>query len=203
MDWYAQNVTGKASSFINQLYANGIDPLRSAEGRAAVAQLVRSMPIGDIAKLRQSAEAAKEYIKNKGKLEAAGLYNPDLEERFLGFNLNDWSTANKGVWNRTSPLEAKSLKEITESSYNNRTPHDLTKDEVLSFAGQTYDPRMKYKGFTNADLLKIANTVAPGLNGTPWYDYYRDLAAKKVAAAGRDLTDKNINAQLARDIANT
>ena len=52
MDWYAQNVTGKASDFINQLYANGVDPLRSAEGRALVAQLVRSMPIGDIAKVR-------------------------------------------------------------------------------------------------------------------------------------------------------
>lgn len=52
MEWYQKNVTGKAANFINQLYANGIDPLRSAEGRAAVAQLVRSMPVGDIAKLR-------------------------------------------------------------------------------------------------------------------------------------------------------
>jgi hypothetical protein len=117
--------------------------------------------------------------------------------------LNNWGTVDNGVWNRTSPLESKSLKELTESSYNNITPHDLTKDEVLSFAGQTYDPRMKYKGFTDADLLGIANTVAPGLTGTPWNDYYRDLAARKVAASGMELSDKNINAQLARDIANT
>lgn len=203
MDWYNQNVTGKVRDTINNLYANGIDPLRSAEGRAAVAQLIYSMPTGDIAKVRQSADAAKEYIKNRGKLEAAGLYNQDLEERFLGFNLNNWGTIDNGVWNRISPLEAKSLKELTESSYNNRTPHDLTKEEVLSFAGQTYDPRMKYKGFTDADLLGIANTVAPGLTGTPWNDYYRDLAAREVAASGMELSDKNINAQLARDIANT
>lgn len=203
MDWYNQNVTGRARDIINSLYAHGIDPLRSAEGRAAVAQLIYNMPTGDIAKVRQSAEAAKEYIKNRGKLQAAGLYNPDLEERFLGFDLNNWGTMDNGVWNRTSPLESKSLKELTESSYNNRTPHDLTKEEVLSFAGQTYDPRMKYKGFTDADLLGIANTVAPGLTGTPWNDYFRDLAARKVAAAGKELTDKNINAQLARDIANT
>lgn len=203
MDWYNQNVTGRVRDVINNMYANGIDPLRSAEGRAAVAQLIYNMPTGDIAKVRQSAEAAKEYIKNRGKLQAAGLYNPDLEERFLGFDLNNWGTMDNGVWNRTSPLESKSLKELTESSYNNRTPHDLTKEEVLSFAGQTYDPRMKYKGFTDADLLGIANTVAPGLTGTPWNDYFRDLAARKVAAAGKELTDKNINAQLARDIANT
>jgi hypothetical protein len=62
---------------------------------------------------------------------------------------------------------------------------------------------MKYKGFTDADLLGIANTVAPGLTGTPWNDYFRDLAARKVAASGKELTDKNINDQLARDIANT
>lgn len=204
MDWYNKNVTGKAQSLINYLYQNGVDPLRSVEGRAAISQLIYSMPTGDIAKLKQSAETAKEYIKNRGKLEAAGLYNPDLEERFLGFDLNNWDTIENGkAWDRVSPIQAKSLKELTESSYNNRTPHDLTKDEVLSFKGQSYDPRMKYKGFTDNDLLNIANTVAPGLAGTPWNDYFRDIAAKKVAASGKEVTDKNINAQLARDIADT
>jgi hypothetical protein len=37
MDWYNQNITGRARVTINNLYAHGIDPLRSAEGRAAVA----------------------------------------------------------------------------------------------------------------------------------------------------------------------
>jgi hypothetical protein len=52
MEWYQKNVTGKAADVINWLYANGVDPLRSAEGRAVVSQLVRSMPVGDIAKVR-------------------------------------------------------------------------------------------------------------------------------------------------------
>ena len=69
MDWYQQNVTGKASEFINSLYDRGIDPLRSAEGRAAVAQLVRTMPIGDIAKIRQSAAAANEYFSKSPQRE--------------------------------------------------------------------------------------------------------------------------------------
>lgn len=118
-------------------------------------------------------------------------------------SLSNWDTARNGMWTRTAPAEIKSLKELTESSYNNRTPHDLTKDEVLSFQGQTYDPRMRYKGFTDADLLNIANTIAPGLTGTPWFDYYRDLAKRQVAASGKELTTDNINAQLARNIANT
>lgn len=203
MDWYNKNVTGKVKDVINNIYANGGDPLRNPQDRAAVRRLIYSMPVGEISKLRQSADAAREYIKNRGKLEAAGLYNSDLEERFLKFDLNNWRTLDDGVWNRISPLQAKSLKELTESSYNNRTAHDLTKEEVLSFDGQTYDPRMRYKGFTDADLLKIANTVAPGLTGTPWNDYFRDLAARKVVASGKEPTDKNINDQLARDIANT
>jgi hypothetical protein len=37
MDWYSKNVTGKVKDAINYMYANGIDPVRSAEGRAAIA----------------------------------------------------------------------------------------------------------------------------------------------------------------------
>lgn len=203
MEWYAQNVTGKASDFVNQLYANGIDPLRSAEGRAAVAQLVRSMPIGDIAKVRQSAVAANEYLKNRGALQRAGKYDADLNERFLGYNLDQFDTINGGqVWNVTSPLEAQSLKDLTEKSFNNRSPLELTKEDVESF-GVKYDPRAKYTGFAKRHLQDIADKVAPGLYGTPYMDYYRDLAKRKLEAAGIEPTKDNIDRQLANDIADS
>lgn len=200
VDWYHENVTGKVSDFVNQLYQNGIDPLRSAEGRAAVAQLVRSIPVGDIAKVRQSAAAANEYLKNRGELQAKGRYNADLNERFLGYNLDNFDTINGGrVWNVTSPLEAKSLKELTESSFNNRTAGELTKEDVESF-GMTYDPRAKYTGFARRQLKEIADKVAPGLYGTPYMEYYRDLAKQKLEAAGVKPTKSNIDRQLAEDI---
>lgn len=41
MDWYQKNVTGATADFLNGLYERGIDPLRSAEGRALVAQWTR------------------------------------------------------------------------------------------------------------------------------------------------------------------
>ena len=130
MDWYNQNVTGKVRDTINNLYANGIDPLRSAEGRAAISQLIYSMPTGDISKVRQSAEAAKEYIKNRGILEAKGLYNPDAEQNYLGFDLNNYSTlgyttpegeqvAGRGVWGRTSPIENQTMDQIIEPIIKN------------------------------------------------------------------------------------
>lgn len=207
MDWYNQNVTGKVRDTINNLYANGIDPLRSAEGRAAVAQLIYSMPTGDIAKLRQSAEAAKEYIKNRGRLQATGKWDPNFE-LFVnnGKSLEDWDTMSGGVWNRTSPSEIKTLKEITEDWYNQRQAHMLDKAGVESF-GMKYDPRYNYKGFTDQDLLDIAAGQTPGWNGSIYADYYRDVARRKVQAIknlsgdNSPVTSSEVEKQLQQDIA--
>lgn len=201
MEWYDQNVTGKVRNAINTLYANGIDPLRSAEGMAAVRRIINSIDTGRVARNRQSAKAAETYLQNKAALEAAGKYDPDMEERFLGYDINNFDSKN-GVWNRLSPVEAKSLKALTESSFNNRTAHLLTEQEVKDF-GLTYDPRGQYKGFTQQDLLDIANTTAPGLTGTIYADYFRDLAKQKLIQNGNSKpTEDQINEQLAKDIAN-
>ena len=203
MEWYDREVTGKVRNTINNLYAQGIDPLRSAEGRAAIAQLIYNMPTGDIAKVRQSAEAAKEYVKNRGLLQRAGKYDPDLNERFLGYDLENFDTiGGDRVWDVTSPLEAMSLKDLTEKSFNNRTPLDLTKSDVESF-GIKYDPNAQYTGFAKRHLQDIADKIAPGLYGTPYFDYYRDLARRRLEAVGIDPTKSNIDAQLAQDIANS
>lgn len=200
-DWYNQNVTGKVRDTINNLYARGIDPLRSAEGRAIVAQLVNNIPVGEVAKLRSSAKAAEEYLKNRGKLEAAGLYNPDLEERYLGYNLSNWDTLGGGkVWDRLSPTEAKTLKEATESWYNNRTPEILNQADVESF-GMPYDRRYNYTGFADRHLLDIAAGETPGWRGSLYADYYRNLAERKVAARGIPYTQADVERQLQQDIA--
>lgn len=200
-DWYNQNVTGKVRDTINNLYARGIDPLRSAEGRAIVAQLVNNIPVGQVAKLRSSAKNAEEYLKNRGKLEAAGLYNPDLEERYLKYNLANWDTINNDkIWTRTSPTEMKTLKEVTESWYNNRTPEILNQADVESF-NMKYDPRYNYTGFADRHLLDIAAGETPGWRGSLYADYYRDLAERKVAAKGLPYTQGDVERQLQQDIA--
>lgn len=207
MELYDKNVTGKVRDTINNLYANGIDPLRSAEGRAAISQLIYSMPTGDIAKLRQSAEAAKEYIKNRGILEASGKWDPNFE-RFAnqGNTLEDWDTGANGVWNRTSPAEFKTLKEVTEDWYNQRQAHTLDKAGVESF-NMKYDPRYNYQGFTDQDLLDIAAGQTPGWNGSIYADYYRDVAKQmavmnKIANGDNSpVTASDIEKQLQRNIA--
>lgn len=158
MDWYNQNVTGKAQSLMNYLYQNGIDPLRSAEGRAAISQLIYSMPTGDIAKLRQSAETAKEYIKNRGKLEAAGLFNEDAEQNYFGRNLATWDTMNgSGIWEASSPIENKTIDEIIEP--------------VIKHLDYTYDP----------ERTKQAN------DGNDYYTVTEDRIRQSIADAMPDL----------------
>lgn len=204
MEWYDQNVTGATRDLINNLYAQGIDPLRSVEGRAAISRWVNNMPTGKINQLKQSAADANEYLKNMAALEAAGNYDPDLEKfATKGKMLDKWDTIRNGIWTRRSPLEAKSLKDLTEKSFNNRTPLELTKEDVESFAGVKYDPNAQYTGFAKRHLKDIADKIAPGLYGTPYFDYYRDLAKRRLIANGIDPTEANVNEQLAQDIADS
>ena len=201
MNWYSENVTGRVRNAINDLYAAGIDPLRNAEGRAAISRLINSVDTGKINQLRQSAAAAEQYIKNRGALEAAGKYNPDLEERYLGFDMNNWDTlGGSGIWNRTSPVEFQTLKDATNEWYNNRTPGELTKEQVEAF-GMTYDPRYRYTGFGDDQLMNIARNRTPGWQNSVYADYYRDIARRQVMARGETPTDNAVEAQLQRNIA--
>ena len=175
MDWYNQNVTGRVRDVINNMYANAIDPLRSAEGRAAVAQLIYNMPAGDIAKVRQSAEAAKEYIKNRGAMQAKGLWNPDYERAILnGGSLEDWDTMNGGVWTRTAPSEYQDLNQYTSHIFDN------LKDSYIGTDKNHYD----WYGVTENDLYrsltpdKLGGLLNTDLGRFHYSNAIRDLAAQ-------------------------
>lgn len=201
-DWYNKNVTGKVRDFINNAYEQGIDLLRSPEGRLALSQLQNSINVGNIAKLRSSRDAANKYLEARGALEAAGKYNADLEERFLGYNLNNWDTlGGSGIWSRTSPTEMKTLKELTENWYNSRTARDLTKAD-LEAAGIPYDPRYQYSGYLDSDILNVARGNTPGWNDSVYSQYYRDLAKRQLNAVGVDNpTQAQVESVLQRNIA--
>lgn len=200
-EWYNKNVIDKVRGTIQRMYDAGIDPTRSVQGRAAISQLINSIDVGSVNKLRSSRDAANEYIKNRGLLEAKGLYNADLEERYLGHDLSRWDTIGGGqIWDRTSPVEAKTLKELTESWYNNRTPEILTPEDVASL-GLQYEKGYDYTGFADRHLLDIAAGETPGWTGSIYSDYFRDLAERKVAASGRPYTKADVERQLQQDVA--
>lgn len=159
-DWYNFNVLGRAQREIENMYEQGIDPVRSSEGRARVQKLINSMPYGQINKLKQSAKNANAYLENKAALERAGLYNDDFENAITGgINLNSWSTVDDGSWNRLSPTEYKDLNKATSHWF------DGYKDEYM-YTKDGYD----YYGITKD---RIKNAITKNMSGFINSDYGR------------------------------
>lgn len=178
MDWYDKNVTGKVRNFINNMYANGIDPLRSAEGRAAVSQLIYSMPTGDIAKVRQSAETAKEYLKSFDD-----DTNPELE-KFLGRDLSTWQTIGddkikgSGVWGYNKASKYQTIDDLIEPIVKNV---DYTYDEPLTKA---HNDGNNYYSITRDRLMQAVNDNMSDILATPSGAFHWEQAKKAAAVQG-------------------
>lgn len=202
MDWYNKNVINGSKDVINSLYDKGIDPLRSAEGRAAISRFVNNIPTGDINKLKMGSRIAQEYLRNRAMLEAQNKYNDDFEKYVNGGkSIEDWDTLKDGVWTRQSPSEFTTLKAATENWFNNRTPHALTKDDVASF-GMPYDKNYDYTGYTYKDLTNVASKNTPGWIGSPIANYYRHIAKQQLLNEGvKDPTNAQVETRLQQNVA--
>lgn len=194
-DWWNKNVTDKVHGFIADAYSRGIDLLRTPEGRAAVTQIINSMPYGEMAKKRVRAENAKEYYKAAGALAAQNKYSKDFAE-YLGEDPNQWADDYMGT---TSPTQFQTLKEATNDWYNNRTPRSATDKEKKELG---LDRRYDWKMFNDEDLMNIARDQTPGWQNSPQARYYRDIAKKQLQAEGNiEPSSKEIEARLQRNIA--
>lgn len=202
MDWYNQNVIQGSRDLINNLYDNGEDPLRSSSGRAKISRWLNNMPTGDINKLKMGSKIAQEYLRNRAMLEAQNKYNDDFEKYVNGGkSIENWDTLKDGVWTRQSPSEFTTLKAATENWFNNRTPHALTKDDVVSF-GMPYDKRYDYTGYTYKDLTNVASKNTPGWIGSPIADYYRHIAKQQLLNEGvKDPTNAQVETRLQQNVA--
>ena len=154
------------------LEKNGIDPLRSQEGRAAMASAMRQIPREKLSQLRQSAATGQQYLANRAKLQAEGKYNPEFEQFLLGDKrFGDYDTLSQGMWDRTSPTEYKGLRTLTDPWFKHRTA--------------------KYKGTKNGydiysydenDMRETANTQIKAFLASDYGRYFYDRA-KRVAQA--------------------
>lgn len=197
MDWYAQNVTGKVKNAIDTMYANGID-LRSPEARAKLGQIINSVNPGDIAKLRQSADAAREYMKNKGALEAKNLYDPDYENWILDQqglpSFDQWSTLQNGVWARTAPAEFQTLNQATSHWFDDMKGSDKgTKNGYRMF------------GVDDQDLLDAADPHLQGFTNSQLGQYYLTQRANQIRRSNPDMSEADVQTaargQLLQDVA--
>ena len=60
---FYEQTRGAVNKGLDYLYQNGIDPLRSAEGRAYIAKIIRERPYAEIANLKAQNESMKTYQK--------------------------------------------------------------------------------------------------------------------------------------------
>lgn len=177
------------------MIANGIDPLRSQEGRALFASIRRHIPRETLSQLRQSAAAGQEYLKNRADLQSKGLYDPEFENFLLnGVQFDDYDTTKSGMWSRTSPTEFKGLRTLTDPWFKNRqAKYKYTKDG--------YD----YYGYDVNDMMTITNDQIQAFLGNDYGKFYYDRALK-VAQASRQPgeSDESVRNRakdiLARDI---
>lgn len=196
-DWWNQNVNDPVKNLINDAYANGVDLLRSPQGRSMVSNLIASMPYGKMAQMKQSAEIAKEYLKAQQKLIAEGDYDPDFERfRLKGKSLRNWNTATDGAWLESSPSKFQDV---------NKWTHHLFDNMELS-----YDPEesKKYPGYlaytkSKDTMNKIVDDNIAQLLNTDLGKYYLQDALNSIPAdfqgdrsteAIRRLKDRVVNA---------
>lgn len=181
MDWYRENVTGKVQDAINDLYSNGIDPLRSAEGRATIQNIINNIDTGAVGMLRQSAENARQFLNARAKLEASGLYNP-LYAKYDGPSLDQYSTLGndgQGVWDKMSPTPIQNVAVFGNPYFEGMKPNIKS----ASKNGVSY----KVESITMEDLKRIADSKFNELVNTPqgqlMYKYFLDKTGNDVVAA--------------------
>lgn len=191
-DWYNANVTGKVRNTINKLYAAGIDPLRSAEGRAVISQLVNNIDIGSVAKLRSSAENAREFLKERSRLEAQGLYNP-LLAKYEGFDPNTYNTldkldaegnviAGRGIWDKMSPTRITDMATFGNPYFEGMKPnvHSASKNGISYTIEEINENDLK--AIADAHFNELVSTP----QGQLMYKYYQDIA-KTTGGNARDM----------------
>lgn len=191
MEWYDKNVTGRLKNFINNLYSQGIDPLRSVEGRSAVARELAKMPIQQIAEKRRSAKSAEEYIKNRDALKAAGMWDEDYERSMLGGQLLEEWDGSLGPWKATSASPYM--------DYEKKYGHLFDKMDY------EYDPEesKKHPGMmvmtkNKSRMHDILSASRPDLVNDSQYKY--DLA--RIKAANPEFTDEQATSALENEIVN-
>ena len=171
-NWYNQEFGGKIHRYIDDMYRRGGDPLRNAQDRASMIMMINSLPYGDYAKIRTSAENAREYLRERSKLEAAGLYNP-LLEKYAGKGMDTFSTlGGDGIWGRMSPTR------ITDMATFGNPYFEGMKPNVHSESKNGID--FSVEEINEQDLRNVADAHFNELVSTPqgqlMYKYYRDLA---------------------------
>lgn len=200
---YYDKTKGRVNKALDYLYSNGIDPIRSAEGRAYIAKVIRETPYADIAKWKTDAENMKTYQKAAAAMVADGKLTQDqldwqMQKQGLNYDKFDPYTQS---WSQLAPTKMDTLEDLTKIPYSILKPSNLTQQQVESM-GYKYDPLNDYTGITDQMIADTAGKSIPSVMSTYAGEYYYDKAKRQLQQAGvYNPTDDQIKQQLQNTVA--
>lgn len=211
MERYSQ-IVGGIQNKINYLYATGNDPLRTSQGRAALTRMLAGINPAELSAMKANAKVGYAYLDAMQKLRSSGKYSQAQEDFDIsvqgGPTFADFETGNGAsgfnMWSRISPIEATTLRELSQDSYKGRTARMLTKadfDNDPRLSGYKFDPRYEYTGYLDSDLMKVAPGAAVSLAADPRAAFFREESRRRALAANPNATAEDIQNQWYRDIA--
>lgn len=177
---------GAVNRGLNYLYQNGIDPLRSAEGRAYIAKIIRERPYAEIANLKAQNESMKTYQKYRAEAMRNGTYDPDFEKFVLGGKtLESWDPSTDGMWTREAPSKYSSLKDWTSNMFDNM---QLEYDpELTKQAGGMYEVYSK----SPKKMQQILDANIKDMTKSDLGKYYLNMYGGDIEALKADIINRN------------
>lgn len=177
---------GAVNKGLDYLYQNGIDPLRSAEGRAYIAKIIRERPYAEIANLKAQNESMKTYQKYRAEAMRNGTYDPDFEKFVLGGKtLETWDPSTDGMWTREAPSKYSSLKDWTSNLFDNM---QLEYDpELTKQAGGLYQVYSK----SPKKMQQILDANIKDMTKSDLGRYYLNMYGGDIDALKADIINRN------------
>lgn len=177
---------GAVNRGLDYLYQNGIDPIRSAEGRAYIAKIIRERPYAEIANLKAQNESMKTYQRYRAEAMRNGTYDPDFEKFVLGGKtLESWDPSIDGMWTREAPAKYSSLKDWTSNLFDNmQLEYD---DEATKKAGGMYQVYSK----SPKKMQQILDSNIKDMTKSELGRYYLNMYGGDIEALKADIIDRN------------
>lgn len=200
---YYDQTKGRINAGLNYLYQNGIDPLRSAEGRAYIAKIIRETPYDKISKWKADADNMKTFQKAAASMVAEGKLTQDqlgwqMQKYGLDYDKFDPYTQS---WNTLAPTKMDTLEDLTKIPYSVLKPSNLTQKQVEAM-GYKYNPKNDYTGITDQMIMDTAGKAIPSVMSTAAGEYYYDKAKQQLQQAGvTNPTDDQVKQQLQGTVA--
>lgn len=183
---FYDDTRGAVNKGLDYLYQNGIDPLRSAEGRAYIAKIIRERPYAEIANLKAQNESMKTYQRYRAEAMRNGTYDPDFEKFVLGGKtLESWDPSTDGIWTREAPSKYSSLKDWTSNLFDNM---QLEYDpELTKQAGGMYQVYSK----SPKKMQQILDANIKDMTKSDLGKYYLDMYGGDINALKNDIINRN------------